>query len=235
LCCHALKLFKRLDSLHGQAHTENHLGLLYIRQHRWEQAQQRLEHACDIWLAMPDQHGLMRGLINLGLLYMSMEQPRPARHYLEKAQHLAERCGEKIELGRIYLNLGLSYISDDDPRQGEIYARRAEAIFLQFANSTELARAWNLLGMAYVHQKKWPEATDYLDRSLTQWRILQNRRGELFALVDMVEAAVARNLPKEAELRFKEVEQLLGQETGGTTPAYLQPRLAAVRRSLVGE
>jgi tetratricopeptide (TPR) repeat protein len=232
LCCYALKLFETLDSLHGQAHTQNHLGLLYIRQHSWEPARQHLERACDIWQAMPDQHGLMRGLINLGLLYVSMEHPRQALPYLEKALRQAELCGEEVELGRIYLNLGLAYLNDDKPRQAERYARRAETIFRQFANATELARTWNLLGMAFVHQQKWPAATHYLDHALAQWRILQNRRGELFALMDMVEAALTCNNYKAAKIRFNEVEHLLGPEAGEIAPEYLQPRFDTFRRQL---
>ncbi|MCB0211088.1 MAG: hypothetical protein KDJ52_17245, partial [Anaerolineae bacterium] len=43
LCCYALNLFEQLDNDHGRAHTENHLGILYTRQHSWEQAQKHLE------------------------------------------------------------------------------------------------------------------------------------------------------------------------------------------------
>jgi len=74
LCCRALHLFEQLDSDHGRAHTENHLGFLYSWQpQRWPEAQQHFDRACAIWQAMEDQHGLMRGLLNLAALYIRME------------------------------------------------------------------------------------------------------------------------------------------------------------------
>jgi hypothetical protein len=42
LCCHALEIFEALDSDHGRAHTENHLGVLHYRRREWEQAEQHL-------------------------------------------------------------------------------------------------------------------------------------------------------------------------------------------------
>jgi tetratricopeptide (TPR) repeat protein len=49
LCCHALKIFEAIDSDHGRAHTENHLGILYTRQCLWDKGEQHLEKACAIW------------------------------------------------------------------------------------------------------------------------------------------------------------------------------------------
>jgi tetratricopeptide (TPR) repeat protein len=82
LCCHALAIFKQLESRHGQAHTDNHLGLLYIDRYLSAEARQHLERACALWQAIPDPNGLMRGYINLGMLYNAMKQPDQALTYL---------------------------------------------------------------------------------------------------------------------------------------------------------
>jgi tetratricopeptide (TPR) repeat protein len=75
LCCHALAIFEKLGSEHGQAHTENNLGLLYTRQRAWRQAEQHLQRACALWQAMDDHHSLIYGFENLVLLYLKMERP----------------------------------------------------------------------------------------------------------------------------------------------------------------
>lgn len=48
LSLHALAVFRELESEHGQAHT----GLLYIRERKWEDAENHLQMACKIWQQM---------------------------------------------------------------------------------------------------------------------------------------------------------------------------------------
>ncbi|MEZ4656953.1 MAG: hypothetical protein R2911_05225 [Caldilineaceae bacterium] len=62
LSCHALAIFEELGSDHGRAHTHNHLGLLYMRRHRNEEARTNLEAARHIWQVNEDTHSLLHAI-----------------------------------------------------------------------------------------------------------------------------------------------------------------------------
>ncbi|MCB9098578.1 MAG: tetratricopeptide repeat protein [Anaerolineales bacterium] len=211
LCCHALSLFEQINSAHGRAHTENHLGILYTWQQRWDQAQKHLEQACKLWSSMQDEYGLMRGYINLGGLYNWIKYPDKSMFYLEKALHQAQLTGAETDMGTIYMNMGVSYRLAGDFSMAENYAKQAEIIFQHFSNTTGLAQVWDNMGVLYFKQGKLQKANQYLERSLNMWRTLNNRKGEIRTLMEMIEFELATGNLLQAQILLKKVEQLIGQ------------------------
>jgi tetratricopeptide (TPR) repeat protein len=181
---------------------------------------------------MGDDHGLMRGFINLGALHNAMKQPDQALRYFEKARYRAQLTGEEAILGTIHMNMGHAYLLTGDFATSEAHTRQAEAIFTRYANMVELARVWNNLGMACFYQGKWEEARFHLDASLRQWRTLNNTKGELDTLVDIIEFERATGNTAQALARLREVEALLGPNPHH--PAYhsIHPVIEKYRRSL---
>jgi tetratricopeptide (TPR) repeat protein len=232
LCCHALATFEKLGSEHGQAHTENHLGVLYTRQRSWGQAEQHLQRACALWQAMGDHHSLVYGFENLGLLYLKMERPLEAHTYLERALTQTKLTGEEAEIGNICNNIGLVYGLSGDLDKAEAYAKRAEEVFRRFSNILGLARSWHNLGFVSLHQEKWAEAIHYLEHSLAIYRRLNNWEDEIGALLDIVEYELARGNQMQTAARLNEVEQLIAQHTRGRQQQYLNEHLEKYRRSL---
>jgi tetratricopeptide (TPR) repeat protein len=232
LCCHALAIFETLGSEHGQAHTENHLGLLHTRRCAWEEAKQHLQRACALWQKMDDEHGLIYGFENLGLLYLKMEQPVEAHTYLEKALAQTKLTGEETELGNIWNNLGIICRQSRDLDKAEAYARQAEAVFRHCSNILGLAQVWNDLGVVHLYRKKWGDAIQYLEHSLATYRNLYNRMGEIEVLLDIIEYELTRENRSQAISRLNEVERLIAQYTQGRQQEYFQERLEKYRRSL---
>lgn len=232
LCCHALAIFEALDSEHGQAHTENHLGLLYTRQRSWGQAEQHLQRACALWQAMGDHHSLIYGFENLGLLYLKMERPVEAHIYLEKALVQTKLTGEEAEVGNICNNIGLACWQKGDLEKAEAYIRQAEGIFRRFSNVLGLARAWNNLGFVSLHQKKWADAIQYLEHSLAIYRNFNNWEDEIEVLLDIIEYELARGNQTQVLARLNEAERLIIKYTQGRQQQYLNERLEKYRRSL---
>ena len=107
---HALAIFVELNSQHGQAHTHNHLGVLYIRQQRWTEAEVHLQQACGLWRAMGDEYSLTAfGLLNLGMLYADQKKPHEALIWLKEAYHKAEALGETAMVSRILQNMAVAH------------------------------------------------------------------------------------------------------------------------------
>lgn len=232
LCCHALTLFEALGSEHGQAHTENHLGILYTRQRVWEEAEQHLQRACALWQMMGDDLSLMRGFTNLGLIYIKVDYPLKAIAYLEKSFDYAKRTGEEAELGPIWNNMGIAYRQSGDLDKAEAYARQAEAVFRHYSNLLGLAQVWNDLGLVYLYRRKWVNAIRYLEHSLTAYRNLNNQAGEIEALLDLIEYELAQENEAHAALRLNEVETLIKQYARGRQQDDLHERLIKYRHSL---
>lgn len=232
LCCWALVVFKRLNSMHGQAHTENHLGCLYLRQGRGRLAEQHLEHACYLWEKTGDSHGLMRGLINLGVLYNEMEYPELALTCLQKALEQAKLTGEEAEIGFIYMNIGISYRLKHEPSQAEVYIGQAEKIFRRFSNLVGLAQVQDNLGLVCLAQEKWLEAKFHFETALSAWRNLASQLGEVRVLIYLIEYEQAKGNHLQALAQLEAVEHLISQYSQNYPDSYWQLLLAKCRRTL---
>ena len=232
LCCHALAIFEKLGSEHGQAHTENHLGLLYTRQRSWEQAELHLQRACALWQVMGDDHSLVYGFENLGLLYLKTERLVEAHTYLAKALAQTQLTGEEIEIGNICNNIGLAYWHSGDLEQAEAYIRQAEGVFRRFSNILGLARSWHNLGFVSLQRQQWDDAIRYLEYSLATYRRLNNWEDEIGAVLDIAEYELARENQRQVAARLNEVERLIAQHTHGRQQQYLNELLEKYRRSL---
>lgn len=233
LCCHALAMFEALGSEHGQAHTENHLGILYTRRRTWEEAEQHLQRACALWQKMGDDPSLIYGFENLGLLYIKMDHPLEAIAYLEQALQQAKLSGEEAEIATIWMNLGMAHQQNGHLEKAEACNKKAEEIFRRFSNALGLAQIWNVLGLVYIQERKWEEAVQYLEHSLVAYRNLNNQAGEIEALLDIIEYELAQENEAQITFRLNEVEGLITQHAQGRQKDDLDERLKKYRRSLI--
>lgn len=179
LASHALVLFATLDSKHGQAHTHNHLGVLYTRQKRWSEAELQLQQACKFWRKISDEHSLIAfGLVNLGLLYTGQKKPKEALFWLEDAYHKAEALGETSIIGRILQNMAIAYRQSGRLIEAENLAHQAEQIFHRYHDVLLLAYTWHNLGIIYAQGGQMAKADEYIERALQLYRQLGNHYGE---------------------------------------------------------
>lgn len=211
LCCRALAMFQELQSDHGLAHTENHLGCLYNRQRRWELAQAHLERACAIWERMSDDHGLMRGYTNLSVLYQHSGKPDEALHYSQQALTLAQQTGESSETGTIYMNMADIYRRLEKPAQAKVYIQMAERVFRQHYNQEGLANLMNILGLVHLSEGDWSRAQEHLQAGLQAWRELGNTPREVWTLIYLLEYEIATAQWSAAEARLAHIDSLLQQ------------------------
>lgn len=232
LCCHALAIFETLGSEHGQAHTLNHLGILYTRQRSWEQAEQHLQRACALWQAIGDHHSLIYGFENLGLLYLKQERPVEAHASLVRALAQAQLAGEEAEIGNICNNIGLVYLLGGDLDKAASYIKQAEETFRRYSNALGLARSWHNLGFLSLRRNKLADAIHYLDFSLATYRRLHNWEDEIGALLDIIEVELATGNLMQAAVRLNEVERLIARHTRGRQQRFLSEHLEKYRRSL---
>ncbi|MEM7336752.1 MAG: tetratricopeptide repeat protein, partial [Chloroflexota bacterium] len=179
LLCHALDLFDKTDYRHGQAHTHNHLGILYQEMKLTENAEAHYQRACHIWEDSNDQHGLVYGLINLGALFNDLEQPRSAIGYLSKALRIAEQTGEIGEAASINLNLGVAFENANEVDQAEKHLADAEAQYKSFDFPLGVYKSWETLGKVYKKKDQQELAQTYFESALEGFVDIGDEEGRL--------------------------------------------------------
>lgn len=238
LLCHcALTIFEKENNLHGLAHTENHLGILYLRMGQWiedervwSKARPHLEQACRYWQIRDDVHGLMYGYMNLGIYYFLTESPQKSLEFSKKALDCAEQVGEQLLRGSISVNIGLAYQLQQDYARAEEYSLQAEKIFRQFYNSYEMANVQKNLGEIFLRQQKFPEASHYLHLALQNWRELDQKYLLAETMLYLCECEQAKNNYLEAEKWLRQAEALLLKEA--RLSQRVKAHLEKTRRSL---
>ena len=225
LSCHALVIFKELESDHGRAHTHNHLGVLYTRERQFHLADNHLRIACEIWIRIHDQHSLLRGYLNRSLLYIDMEKPREAQRILTESLLLAENTGDNAEIGTIQNNIGLAFISTSQYPEALEHLRIAEKIFLTSQNSRMRARVYQNIGLVHLHQHQWGKALSALEFALTEIQLTNDTEAEIKIRFDLAEYALQQNNTPFALIQLMEINRLSALINTETTQTYYLKQL----------
>ncbi|MCB0163829.1 MAG: tetratricopeptide repeat protein [Anaerolineae bacterium] len=234
LCCHALHLFEQLDSDHGKAHTENHLGMLRVRQNRLAQGQVHLTRAYEIWQKMGDDYGMMLACINLSALFNEQERPGEALPWLEEAVRRAKAIGEEAWLGTILMNMSNSFRLAGNFSEAESHLWQASVIFHRHSDKLGQAMTLDNLGLLAYAQGNSVEGSQYLTRAIEAWQALNHGYNEIRAMSYLVEGKLAEKNDEEADFWLTQAEHRLDQLNGPTTQDHkpLHSKLAELRRSL---
>jgi tetratricopeptide (TPR) repeat protein len=228
-------LFEQIDSDHGRAHTENHLGVLYLHRRRWQQAKRHLEQALGLWQAMGDTHGLMRVFINFSALYSKMEQPERALECSYQALHQAQITGAETAIGSILINIAIAHRKIGSLDKAEEHAWQAEKIFRRFSNQTELTGVWNTLGLIFIEQRRWEDAHHYLQLSLELSHHLHYKYAEIETLIGLVKYELARRNRRRAAIQLKKLDVLINQHFRGSDYRRIYTQLLTEYHNLSSE
>lgn len=87
----ALGLWEQIDHRKGVAFAHNDLGVLYIRQQRWDEALDCLEHSAQLYEAMGATTFLPENYVALAQVYLAMDRPQDALGAARKALEQARQ------------------------------------------------------------------------------------------------------------------------------------------------
>ncbi|MFK7804056.1 MAG: tetratricopeptide repeat protein [Anaerolineae bacterium] len=170
--CHALKIFEDNEHLHGQAHTNNHLGVLSLYKQDFAQAESFFMTACSIWEKMGPSADLHTGLENLGHLYAKSNRPLDALKALEEALDIAENYQIIGSIPIIYINFSVTHLKLGNLALATNFARRAEGLFKEQANLFGICKAWENLGLIEIENQKWKVAEHYFESAQNGFKSL---------------------------------------------------------------
>jgi tetratricopeptide (TPR) repeat protein/DNA-binding SARP family transcriptional activator len=169
----------------AEAYASANLGVVYMRQGRYEQAAEHYQEALPLFRQTGDRGGEARTLTHLGLVRWRQGRYEQAaeRHgqALTRCRETGNRAGEANALS----NLGLVRWRQGRYEEAAEGHRQALTLYRETGHRFGEANALANLGAVYLSQGRYEQATDDLRRALTVFRETGNRVGEGYALANL--------------------------------------------------
>ena len=169
----------------AEAYALANLGVVHMRQGRYEQAAEHYQGALPLFRETGDRVGEARTLTHLGLVNWRQGRYQQAAERHRQALTRYRETGTRVGEANALSNLGL--VSWRQGRYGEAAEGHRQALILyretghRFGEANALAN----LGVVYLRQGRYEQAADDLRHALTLFRETGNRVGVGYALANL--------------------------------------------------
>jgi tetratricopeptide (TPR) repeat protein len=169
----------------AEAHALTNLGVIHLRQDRYQQAIDHLQQALTLARTTGDRNSEARALTNLGLTFELLGDYEQAGDQHRQALALVREISDRAAEARTLSNLGII-----DQRQGRYQQagdqhRQALALAREISDRAAEAHTLSNLGAVERCQGHYGQATDHLQRALTLFGELGDRTGQAYTLDDL--------------------------------------------------
>jgi tetratricopeptide (TPR) repeat protein len=175
------------DDRAAEAYALANIGVVHMRQGRYEQAAEHYQEALPLFRETGDRVGEARTLTHLGLVNWRQGRYQQAAERHKQALTRYRETGTRVGEANALSNLGL--VSWRQGRYGEAAEVHRQALILyretghRFGEANALAN----LGVVHLRQGRYEQAADDLRQALTVFRETGDRDGEAEALNRMGE------------------------------------------------
>ncbi len=169
----------------AEAYALANLGIVHLRQGRYEQAAEHYREALPLFREAGDRSGEARTLTHLGLVNWRQGRYELAaerhRQALTRYRETANRVGEANALS----NLGLVWWRQGHYEEAAEGHRQALILYRETGRRIGEANALTNLGVVNLRQGRYEQAADDLRQALTLFRETGNRIAEGYALANL--------------------------------------------------
>jgi tetratricopeptide (TPR) repeat protein/DNA-binding SARP family transcriptional activator len=169
----------------AEAYALANLGVVHMRQGRYEQAAEHYQGALGLFRETGDRVGEARTLTHLGLVNWRQGRYQQAAERHAQALTCYRQTGTRVGEANALSNLGL--VSWRQGRYGEAAEghRQALTLYRETGHRFGEANALANLGVVYLRQGRYEQADDDLRQALTLFRETGNRVGVGYALANL--------------------------------------------------
>jgi tetratricopeptide (TPR) repeat protein/DNA-binding SARP family transcriptional activator len=169
----------------AEAYALANLGVVHMRQGRYEQAAEHYQGALGLFRETGDRVGEARTLTHLGLVNWRQGRYQQAAERHGQALTCYRQTGTRVGEANALSNLGL--VSWRQGRYGEAadVHRQALTLYRETGHRFGEANALANLGVVYLRQGRYEQAADDLRQALTLFRETGNRVGVGYALANL--------------------------------------------------
>lgn len=148
----ALEKLKLYGTVVEQADVTNLLGLIYMGQAKYYQAEKFYKDALYMYIDMDDSVGVVIALHNIGVVNFYRGEYDEVARYYRSSLKLAERLQNKRFINVNLLNLGLLFSAQKDYQKAKQYIKKALVNFRASGEKSSEANAMVHLASAYFNQ-----------------------------------------------------------------------------------
>jgi tetratricopeptide (TPR) repeat protein/DNA-binding SARP family transcriptional activator len=197
----------------AQAYARANLGVVHMRQGRYEQAAERYEEALLLFGQTGDRVGEARTLTHLGLVNWRQGRYEQAaqRHRLALTRY--RETGNRIGEANALTNLGLVLWRQGRYEEASEGHRQALVLYREAGHRFGEANAQANLGAVYLGQGRYEQAADQLRQALTAFRETGNRIGEGYALANLGVVSLRQGRHRQAAADLRQAVTVF-RETG---------------------
>ena len=182
---HALHAARDAGNQSAEAHALGGLGVVYLRQGRYQQAIDHLHQALALFREIGDRGGEASALGNLGILYQRQGSYELAVDNFRQILTLFREIGDRAREGTALCNLGVVYQLQGNYEQAADHHRQALILSREIINRTGEADALCNLGNVQRRQGHYEQAADQLQQALALSREIGYRTVEARVLGDL--------------------------------------------------
>jgi tetratricopeptide (TPR) repeat protein/DNA-binding SARP family transcriptional activator len=169
----------------AEAYALANLGVVHLRQGRYEQAAEHYRKALPFFRETGDPRGEARTLTHLGLVNWRQGRYDQAAERHQQALTRFRETGNRIGEANALSNLGLVRWRQGRYDQAADDHQQALTLFRAAGRRIGEANALANLGVVYLRQGRYEQAADDLRQALTLFRAAGNRIAEGYALANL--------------------------------------------------
>ncbi len=210
---HAQQAARSAGNPRAEASALNSLGVIYLRQGRYQLSVDNCEQALTLFRAAGDQLGQARAQGNIGFVGFLQGRRQQASDHLQQALTLFRSLGDKPGQARMHANLGHVDLQQGRYPQAARHVGRSLALCRETGDHVGEGRALGMLGELDLQRGHHQQAADNLRQAQTLFRAIGDRTSEADAL-----ACLGVNDLRQGRYRqaagYLERAHVLSEETG---------------------
>ena len=204
LLLEALNIIEELGSDAEIANALNLLGLTYMSEGKYLQADSAYQLAFSAFEKAGDELGTAKIYHNLGVVAFYMNNMEESVSYYLQAIRVADKMGDQVFSALVTTNLGLVFSSQKDFGRAILYLRKALTKHNAIKDPKGKAKTLSGLGTAFFNQAKFDSSLVYHQKALELFNQIGDLSGKSEALSNIAEIFIEQK-------RFKEALPLLNQ------------------------
>ncbi len=210
---HARRAARSAGNPRAEARALNSLGVIDLRQGRYQKSADKFEQALALFRVAGDQLGQARALGNLGFAGFLQGRTQQASDYLQQALTLFRSLGDKPGQARTHANLGHADLQQGRYQHATGHVRRSLALCREIDDQAGQGRALGMLGELDLRQRRHQQAAAHLLRALALFRAIGDRTSEADVLACLGVTDLRQGRYQQAA-GYLERARALGEETG---------------------
>jgi tetratricopeptide (TPR) repeat protein len=182
---HAGQAARQAGDQAAEADALNSLGVMHLRQGRYQQASDHFEQALALYRQTRNQTGEARALSNLGFIDFLLGRPQQAVVHLDQSLTMFREIGDQVGEARTLASLGFLDLRQGRYEQAAGHLRQSLILCRLVGDQGGEARALGNLGEVELRLHRYQQAAAHVRQALALFRKIGDRISEADTLAGL--------------------------------------------------